>query len=88
MTASDTPSRNSPHSVAARGAPPAQGTTINHSDHAKSRASARVCGRSALERLLTLRVADTYPPEQASETHRRLEAGGTRGRLVIEFHQE
>ncbi|MDE0781401.1 MAG: NADP-dependent oxidoreductase [Alphaproteobacteria bacterium] len=34
---------------------------------------------------LTLRVADTYPPEQAAETHRRLEAGGTRGRLVIEF---
>jgi len=34
---------------------------------------------------LTLRVADTYPPEQAGEAHRRLEAGGTRGRLVIEF---
>lgn len=34
---------------------------------------------------LTLRVADTYPPEQAGETHRRLEAGGTRGRLVIVF---
>ena len=34
---------------------------------------------------LTLRVAATYPPDQASEAHRRLEAGGTRGRLVIEF---
>ena len=34
---------------------------------------------------ITLRVADTYPPERASEAHRRLEAGGTRGRLVIEF---
>ncbi|MFP6747788.1 MAG: zinc-binding dehydrogenase [Alphaproteobacteria bacterium] len=34
---------------------------------------------------ITLRVADTYPPEQAGEAHRRLEAGGTRGRLVIEF---
>ena len=34
---------------------------------------------------LSLRVADTYPPEKASETHRRLEAGGTRGRLVITF---
>ena len=34
---------------------------------------------------ITLRVAGTYPPEQASETHRRLEAGGTRGRLVITF---
>jgi NADPH:quinone reductase-like Zn-dependent oxidoreductase len=34
---------------------------------------------------LTLRVAATYPPERAGEAHRRLEAGGTRGRLVIEF---
>jgi NADPH:quinone reductase len=35
--------------------------------------------------VLTLRVADTYPPERAGEAHARLEAGGTRGRLVIEF---
>ena len=34
---------------------------------------------------ITLRVAETYAPEQAPEAHRRLEAGGTRGRLVIEF---
>jgi len=34
---------------------------------------------------LTLRLAATYPMEQAAEAHRRLEAGGTRGRLVIEF---
>jgi NADPH:quinone reductase-like Zn-dependent oxidoreductase len=34
---------------------------------------------------LTLRVAETFPAEQASEAHRRLEAGGTRGRLVITF---
>lgn len=34
---------------------------------------------------LTLRVADVYPPECAGDAHARLEAGGTRGRLVIEF---
>ncbi|MDA1010218.1 MAG: NADP-dependent oxidoreductase [Chloroflexi bacterium] len=34
---------------------------------------------------LTLRVAATYAPEQAHEAHRRLEAGGTRGRCVITF---
>ena len=35
--------------------------------------------------VLTLRVAQTYPPESAADAHRRLEAGGTRGRLVIQF---
>lgn len=34
---------------------------------------------------LALRVAATYPPEQAAEAHRRLEAHGTRGRIVITF---
>ena len=34
---------------------------------------------------ITLRVAQVYPPEQAADAHRRLEAGGTRGRLVIQF---
>jgi len=33
--------------------------------------------------LVTLRVAATYPPEQAAAAHARLEAGGTRGRCVI-----
>ncbi len=34
---------------------------------------------------VTLRVAAVVPAERAPETHRRLEAGGTRGRLVLEF---
>lgn len=34
---------------------------------------------------VTLRVAATYPAEQAAETHRRLKQGGTRGRFVITF---
>lgn len=35
--------------------------------------------------VLTMRVAQVYPASRAGEAHRRLEAGGTRGRLVIEF---
>jgi NADPH:quinone reductase-like Zn-dependent oxidoreductase len=34
---------------------------------------------------VTLRVAATYPAEQAAEAHARLEAGGTRGRCVVTF---
>ncbi|HUK60352.1 MAG TPA: NADP-dependent oxidoreductase [Stellaceae bacterium] len=34
---------------------------------------------------ITLRVAATYKPEEAPEAHRRLEAHGTRGRIVITF---
>ncbi len=34
---------------------------------------------------LRLRVAQTYPAARAAEAHRRLAAGGTRGRLVITF---
>lgn len=34
---------------------------------------------------VTLRVARTFAPEDAPETHRLLEAGGIRGRLVIEL---
>jgi NADPH:quinone reductase-like Zn-dependent oxidoreductase len=49
--------------------------------------------RAALDRLrqqvedgtLTLRVARTFPAEQAAEAHRVLEAGGVRGRLVLTF---
>jgi len=34
---------------------------------------------------ITLRVADVYPPERTADAHRRLEAGGTRRRLVVQF---
>ena len=34
---------------------------------------------------ITLRVARTFPADEASEVHRLLEAGGVRGRLVIEL---
>jgi NADPH:quinone reductase-like Zn-dependent oxidoreductase len=42
-------------------------------------------GRLAGEGRITLRVAETYPPERAADAHRRLEAGGVRGRLLIGF---
>ena len=35
--------------------------------------------------VLTLRVADSVKMENASEAHKKLEAGGTRGRMIIEF---
>lgn len=35
---------------------------------------------------LSLRVADRFSADEASEAHRRLEAGGTRGRCVITFN--
>ena len=34
---------------------------------------------------VTLRVARTLPAERAAEAHRALEAGGIRGRLILEF---
>jgi NADPH2:quinone reductase len=35
--------------------------------------------------VLTLRVAEVLPAERAADAHRRLEAGGVRGRLVLTF---
>jgi NADPH:quinone reductase-like Zn-dependent oxidoreductase len=37
--------------------------------------------------IVTLRVADVLPAARASEAHRRLAAGGVRGRLVLDFSQ-
>lgn len=34
---------------------------------------------------VSLRVARIYPAREAAEAHRALEAGGTRGRLILEF---
>jgi D-arabinose 1-dehydrogenase-like Zn-dependent alcohol dehydrogenase len=41
--------------------------------------------RQAEDHILTLRVADVLPAEQAPEAHRRFEGGGVRGRLVLDF---
>ena len=39
----------------------------------------------AAKGVLTLRIAEVLPAERAAEAHRRLEAGGVRGRLVLAF---
>jgi len=42
-------------------------------------------GHLAARGKLTLRVAETFPPERAGDAQRKLTAGGIRGRLVIVF---
>ena len=42
-------------------------------------------GHLVAEGKLTLRVAETFPPERAAEAQRKLDAGGVRGRLLIVF---
>ncbi|MDL5156603.1 NADP-dependent oxidoreductase [Actinomycetospora termitidis] len=54
-------------------------------DYARNRAALDRLREQAESGVVTLRVADTVPAERAAETHRRLEAGGVRGRLVITF---
>ncbi len=54
-------------------------------EHATSSRALEDLSKLAGKGRLTLRVARTFPPEQAAEAHRLLEAGGTRGRLVITF---
>jgi NADPH:quinone reductase len=52
-----------------------------------------VVNHEALDRLgqlvaakrLTLRVAETFPPERAADAHPKMAAGGIRGRLLIVF---
>ena len=39
----------------------------------------------AMRGVLVPRVAETYLPERASDAHRRMEAGGLRGRALIVF---
>jgi NADPH:quinone reductase-like Zn-dependent oxidoreductase len=54
-------------------------------DYSRERAKLTRLREQAEAGQLTLRVAQTYPADRAADAHRRLEAGGTRGRLVIEF---
>ena len=54
-------------------------------DYVREQAKLDRLGRQAEAGAVTLRVARTFAPEQAADADRLLEAGGTRGRLVIEF---
>lgn len=54
-------------------------------DHARDHDALDTLRRQAEDGTVTLRVADVLPKEQAAEAHRRLEAGGVRGRLVLTF---
>jgi len=54
-------------------------------DYALNHQALHGLGRLAGGGALSLRVADTYDPSQAPDAHRRLEAGGVRGRMVITF---
>jgi NADPH:quinone reductase len=42
-------------------------------------------GQLAAKGLLTLRLAETFPPERAADAQHKLAGGGARGRLVIVF---
>ena len=55
------------------------------SEYAENQAALNALGRLAESGTLTLRVADTFPPERAAEAQERLSAGGVRGRLLITF---
>jgi NADPH:quinone reductase-like Zn-dependent oxidoreductase len=42
-------------------------------------------GRQVEQGKLTLRVQETFPAERAADAHKKMEAGGIRGRLVVTF---
>ncbi|MBV8086556.1 MAG: NADP-dependent oxidoreductase [Chloroflexi bacterium] len=55
------------------------------SDYFKNTAALEKLVQMAKDGHLTLRVAETFPPERAAEAQRKLAAGGVRGRLLIRF---
>ena len=52
---------------------------------AREREALESLARRVEDGTISLRVADTFPAARASDAHRRLEAGGVRGRLVLTF---
>lgn len=69
-------------------AEPERGITVHQiwvSAYAEARDQLDQLGRLAEDGKLAMRVAEVFAAADAPEAHRRLEAGGTRGRLVIEL---
>ena len=60
-------------------------TPVRSKFHSEDRDKLNKLRRLAEEGKLTIRVVATYPKEEASEAHRRLDQGGLRGRIVLEF---
>jgi NADPH:quinone reductase-like Zn-dependent oxidoreductase len=54
-------------------------------NYAREQTKLEELGRLVEQGKITLRVARRFPADRAAEAHRILEAGGTRGRLVLEF---
>jgi NADPH2:quinone reductase len=55
------------------------------SDYARNQAALQKLADLVADGRLTLRVAQTFPPERAAEAHQKLAQGGVRGRLVVVF---
>lgn len=60
-------------------------TTVWVREYAREQAKLDRLRQLVEDGAVTLRVARTFPAEEAGEAHRLLEAGGVRGRLVIEL---
>jgi NADPH:quinone reductase len=65
-----------------------RGITIHQvrvAEYAQNQGALEKLGQLVGQGKLTLRVAETFPPERVADAHKKLEAGGVRGRLVITF---
>ena len=62
-----------------------QGLPCQVARAAEDRAGLDRLRQQAEDGVVTLRVARTFPAEQAADAHRLLEAGGVRGRIVLTF---
>jgi NADPH2:quinone reductase len=65
-----------------------RGITIHQvrvAEYAENQTALEGLGQLVAQGKLTLRVSETFPPERVAEAHKKMEAGGIRGRLVIVF---